>query len=106
MFSSVTIKVHVSAPYLKDRYQHVIVEDNLTQANSTSDWGKIKHGVPQGSILCVHYFLFYINDLPKGVNMISQPILFADDTSIIVNNPNSINFKKDAHLIMAHITTQ
>jgi hypothetical protein len=37
--------------YLKGGYQRVIVEDNLTQANSTSDWGKIKHGVPQGSIL-------------------------------------------------------
>jgi hypothetical protein len=37
--------------YLKDRYQRVIVEDNLTQANSTCDWGKIKYGVSQGSIL-------------------------------------------------------
>jgi hypothetical protein len=81
--------------YLKERYQHVLVEDNLTQANTTSDWGKIKHGVPQGSVLGPLLFLFYINDLPKVVNITSQPILFADDTSIIVSNPNSVNFKKD-----------
>ena len=80
--------------YLKDRYR-VLVEDNLTQANTTSDWGKIKHGVPQGSVLGPLFFLFYINDLPKVVNTTSQPILFPDDTSIIVSNPNSVNFKKD-----------
>jgi hypothetical protein len=78
--------------YLKGRYQRVLIEDNLTQANTTSDWGKIKHGVPQGSVLGSLLFLFYINDLPKVVNMTCQPILFADETSIIVNNPNSINF--------------
>jgi hypothetical protein len=40
-------------------------------------------------------FLFYINDLLKAVNNNSKPVLFANDTSIIVSNPNLVNFKND-----------
>jgi hypothetical protein len=38
-------------------------------------------------------FLFYINDLPEVVNNNSKPVLFGDDTSLIVSNPDLINFK-------------
>jgi hypothetical protein len=41
------------------------------------------------------FFLFYINDLPKVVNYNSKPILFIDDISIIVSNPNLVNFKSN-----------
>jgi hypothetical protein len=37
--------------YLKDRYQRVLIEDNSIHGNITPNWGKIKHSVPQGSIL-------------------------------------------------------
>jgi hypothetical protein len=40
-------------------------------------------------------FLLYINDLPKEVNYNSKSVMFTDDTSIIVNNPNLVNFKND-----------
>jgi hypothetical protein len=40
-------------------------------------------------------FLFYINDLPEVVNNNSKPVLFADDTSVIVSNPDLVNFKND-----------
>jgi hypothetical protein len=33
--------------------------------------------------------------MPKAVNNHSRPVLFADDTSVIVNNPNLVNFKND-----------
>jgi hypothetical protein len=81
--------------YLNDRYQQVLIDDNLTQFYTSSDWGKIRHCVPQGSVLGPMLFLLYINDLPKVVNNNSKPVLFADDTSIIVNNPNPVNFKND-----------
>jgi hypothetical protein len=37
-------------------------------------------------------FLIYINDLPKVVNYNTIPVLFADDTSILVRGSNSKDF--------------
>jgi hypothetical protein len=37
--------------------------------------------------------LIYINDLPLGLNKISTPILFADDTSVIISDPDLFMFQ-------------
>jgi len=45
-----------------------------------------------------HFFL-YVNVLPKIISDISKPILFANDTSIIITNSNPSEFKRDINNI-------
>jgi hypothetical protein len=67
--------------------------------DKVSDWAKVRHGVPQGSVLGPLLFLLYINDLPKIINKTSAPIIFADDTSILFAHSNLIDFNKNIHIV-------
>jgi hypothetical protein len=68
------------------------VPSNNNTPDSYSNWGMIRHGVPQGSIFGPLLFLLYNNDLPKSINDNAEMVPFADDTSIIVTSPNPITF--------------
>ena len=88
--------------YLANRYQRTLVYDQIGNA-ITSTWAKVIHGVPQGSILGPLLFLLFINDLPKFMGEKSTPILFADDTSVLISHSNLFDFKNEIKTIFTNL---
>jgi hypothetical protein len=64
-----------------------------------SEWEHVEHGVPQRSVLDPLLFLIFTNDLSLTISKSANPILFADDTSIIISNNNPENFKNNVNSV-------
>ena len=56
----------------------------------SSNWEITKYGAPEGSILGLLFFLLHSNDLPLRINTASKPLLYEDDTSVLLAN-NSLH---------------
>jgi hypothetical protein len=50
-----------------------------------------------------HCIFYYINDLPKSIKDNVEVVLFAGDTSIIVNSPNPIIFENTVNKVFHDI---
>ena len=81
--------------YLGNRYCRTEIYNDSENSNKVSNWTKLRHGVPQCSILGPLRFLLYKNNLPKIINKTSAPIIFVDDTSVLFAHSNLIYFNKN-----------
>ena len=79
--------------YLSDREQRVIVN------GKTSEWAKVKSGVPEGALLAPLLFSLFINDLPTVVAS-SECIMYADDVKIY----RRISSPSDCELLQGDLT--
>ena len=69
---------------LENRYHRVSVNNSIPNKLS-SKWVHVKHGV-------------------RSINKLVNPILFADDTTIIISNTNPEEFKNNINSVMIEIT--
>jgi hypothetical protein len=89
--------------YLQKRYQRVQITTQSSSNKALSNWIKITQGVLQGSILGSLLFLIYIHDLPKIVEPTETPIIFANDTSIMMKSNNNVQLQSKLNIVMSQI---
>ena len=73
-----------------------VTGQSVVVGGETSTSIPVESGVPQGSILEPSLFLFYINDIPDGIQ--STVRLFADDTIAYVtisSDADAANLQQD-----------
>ena len=83
---------------LEVRYQKVSILCNIHSDNISSDWKKITHCVPRGSILDL-LFLVCINDLPKALIQNALLVRLADDSSIVDSDSNIVDLQLKMNVV-------
>ena len=82
--------------YLHNRRQYVSINGIKSSTKI------ISYGVPQGSLLGLSLFLFFINDLPSVIEN-AQITLFADDTTISFSHPNYTSLIQNVNTNLSNV---
>jgi hypothetical protein len=77
---------------LTNRKQRTILK-GINNIKIYSDWKGLTNGVPQGSVLGPLLFVIFINDQRKILENMGVPILFAEDTSVLISHINPVQLK-------------
>jgi hypothetical protein len=64
----------------------------------------IKHRVPQGSILGPLLLIICKNDLPPTISTLSEPIIFTDDTSVIISSKKYDDFHTMSNVVRSQMS--
>jgi len=80
------IKWFVSCRTNREQRLYIISQNH--QHKFSSNWGAMKFGVPQRSVLGLILFIINISGLPLNMNIDSKLVLFMDDTSVLITDDN------------------
>jgi hypothetical protein len=76
---------HWFKSYLTNRKQRVNMSSQiLKEEENSSSWKTVTSGFPQGSVLCPLLFITYVNDVLLGIHYEAKPVIYADDTNILL----------------------
>uniref|UniRef100_A0A1B6HJN6 Reverse transcriptase domain-containing protein n=1 Tax=Homalodisca liturata TaxID=320908 RepID=A0A1B6HJN6_9HEMI len=79
--------INILQSYLSNRVQYVSVQAQQSTTLSVAT------GVPQGSVLGPFLFIIFINDLPS--NVLSNIVIYADDTTLFSSNKQLNTLKEN-----------
>ena len=74
----------------------------LEHAKSSS-WETVTSGVLQGSILGPLLFIIYLNDLPCGLHEGAKPVIYADDTCVLLTAKNDKELKIKINYMLCYL---
>ena len=86
-----------------NKHKGEIISPNDIQ-NFFSDWGTLKHGVSQWSVLRPLLFIIHIYDFLLRINTLPEPMILADYTIIIISNRNFWDFYKMPNFVLSYVT--
>jgi hypothetical protein len=90
--------------YLENRKQRVCLLPNIFDQETSSNWEFVANVVPQGSILGPLRFIIYLNGLPYGLHQGNTPVIYTDDTSVLLTANNKAELKNKINFVLDYMT--
>jgi hypothetical protein len=96
--------IHCFKSYLENIKQRVCVSQHILEQEKSSSWETVVSGVPQGTILGPLLFIIYLNDLPYGLHERARPVIYADDTSVLLMAINDEELRNKINGMLDYMT--